>query len=858
MDKFHSIENNHISKEIISIIEALLEGIVRGIGFIIQYYTSFPEDKSQTYLNRVSGQIHGINIEVLRIMINRFPSLIIYVLNFNVQMEIIDTYFKSFSFLYETLNEKHKKSPKGLNFIDFLWIINPYNEPTTHQIFGIFIKHNYFFKFIQLGDKKCLCSSSLLWKYELLNQCLAEFQGFLDAKQIFCDVNIFNSFYNLLLLTLNLFNKTKLFSKEFLPLDEKITKNLLEKCMTIIKVYNDPKYLPLLKLNSVFFSLVQKVHSRMIKLVVFSKKMTEYEKNDMQYYKFYSQRNISELLSRTVENKSSSKLAPSSFFVDGELKTSAQEYLSTISYNKPIYPKYYKSLKDKILFSSSRLNEYYERLRNNYESYINSRPYENSLHSLNCQWLSSVKSYTSLFGEKNNTLASYNNGITSEYYSYLYGTATFGSYCNIESLFYDKIYKGLNQSQGSLDGLSQFVSSWLSEEFPVEQIKEEQKPEEAKQEELKPEELKKEEQKAVEVKNEEIKPEEQKIEEQKQEELKQEEKKIDETVCSFDFVGKGFPADSLSLFGIDMNYFNALDAVTKEEVLKTEQNKYDERIAQETAKAYNFEINGFPADALTLYSIEKEFFESLPDDLKKDALEQARTEYNKKEEDRKKAQEEKEKNEALNKKLRVLAILENATLVKLAKDQGITFKNALSEEDWSKLCSSIVELNEDIKKNLFKTLPYEVIKDFPEELKKAAKRMRKRMVEFYKNRKEPKENADSCSSSLLSINEQDLNAINEDIFENTAEINDPNQDTGNETILFENYEKKENLEKIFTEFSFYDDLPELDEETFIFVINCFNSIDPSSDEHRQIRKLIKSLVLPPKIAYKFLDFAIFL
>jgi len=45
--------------------------------------------------------------------------------------------------------------------------------------------------------------------------------------------------------------------------------------------------------------------------------------------------------------------------------------------------------------------------------------------------------------------------------------------------------------------------------------------------------------------------------------------------------------------------------------------------------------------------------------------------------------EEKEKNEGLNKKLKMITILENAVLAKLAKDKGITIKNVLTEEKWT-------------------------------------------------------------------------------------------------------------------------------------------------------------------------------
>ena len=456
-------------------------------------------------------------------------------------------------------------------------------------------------------------------------------------------------------------------------------------------------------------------------------------------------------------------------------------------------------------------------MRNSNEGYVFSKIYENAAGTMSTSWMDEVKNFNILFGNKN-LQNCYNHGITYAFQSYSYSTVNLGTYYSIDSSFYERIYKNMGLSQGSVDSLSTFLVSLTNETFPeeqkaqepnenvkaeepkieeskIEELKieepkiEEPKIEEPKIEETKKEELKQEEVKQEELKQEEVKQEEVKQEEVIQEQAKKEEEKKPENVSTFDFIGKGFPIDSLTLFGIDFTFFEALDEGTKEEVLKTEQKKYDERIAQETAAkeqaSYNFEANGFPADALTLYSIEKEFFESLPDDLKKDALEQARTEYNKKEEEKKKSQEETEKNDVLIKKLKVLSILENAILSKLAKDKGITVKDELSEAQWSQLCTSINDLNEDTKNVLLKSLPYEVIKEFPEELRKAAKKLRRRYVEFYKKRTEPKENADSCSSSLLSINEQDINPTAGDIFESTIESEEPNKlQEEDQNILF--------------------------------------------------------------------------
>lgn len=90
--------------------------------------------------------------------------------------------------------------------------------------------------------------------------------------------------------------------------------------------------------------------------------------------------------------------------------------------------------------------------------------------------------------------------------------------------------------------------------------------------------------------------------------------------------------------------------------------------------------------------------------------------------------------------------------------------------------------------------------------------------------------------------------INDDIFEKTEEYSE---------VFEETYDKCENLKKIFNEFNFYDELPEIDEDAFIFFMNCLISMDLESESHKQMRKLFKSFFLIPKIAYKILDFFMF-
>ena len=115
---------------------------------MIQHYTSFPKDKPQTPLANVLANNHVMISEVLRILTNRFPSLIGQILKYRIPNDYIDLYFKSLAPLYETLSKN-----KNLVFFDFIWLINPYHEPLCRQIFQILVNQNYFLKYVDIGGK---------------------------------------------------------------------------------------------------------------------------------------------------------------------------------------------------------------------------------------------------------------------------------------------------------------------------------------------------------------------------------------------------------------------------------------------------------------------------------------------------------------------------------------------------------------------------------------------------------------------------------------------------------------------------------------------------------------------------------
>ena len=153
MDKFHTFEDASVPKEVALMVNTFLEGIIHSVGKMIKHFTGFAENETQTTLSCYGTYIHSVLTDVIRILINRFPSLIIYILEFKVPMELIDTYFKKFEPFHVALTEKHNSSGNGLGFIDFLWMANPFIEPITQQFFGFLAKNNYCVRYITFGQK---------------------------------------------------------------------------------------------------------------------------------------------------------------------------------------------------------------------------------------------------------------------------------------------------------------------------------------------------------------------------------------------------------------------------------------------------------------------------------------------------------------------------------------------------------------------------------------------------------------------------------------------------------------------------------------------------------------------------------
>ena len=523
----------------------------------------------------------------------------------------------------------------------------------------------------------------------------------------------------------------------------------------------------------------------------------------------------------------------------------------------------------KIQSSSSIYNEYFENSRIQ-EDYVYTNIYPKSINGLDFNWVERFKDNPYPFGNQYNK-RTFNQGITDNFYKYLYSYSNFVNCNRLDPHFVNKVFHS-DEDQTNLLGFCEFIEMLmypplinnLKDEIKleVEPNKTEEKPNEEKKQQEIQENLKaseEEETKVIDnVNAEQVIPENIKASE--------EESKLINNVYSFDFEAKGFPLDSLTIYEIDQKFFYALDEGNQEQLLKIEREKYEKKIAFEGVaighQIYDFQANGFPLDSLTLFGIDIEFFYSLTNELQNEVLEQARNEFQKKEEEKESLKKEKQKNSPLDNKLKILFIRENAALSNLSKDVGINTNEEISEEDWKKLCSCIKELNEEMRNALFKSLPYELIKALPSELKKQAKQIRKKYVDFYRKRTIPKENSNSCSSSLLSICEQDLNDNKDDIFDKTESIHEiiEPKDEGLKCekkieYLFEGCEKNEEMEKIFNDLEFYDDLPALDDEMIVTLINHLDCLFDYSDENHKtpFRKYLKSLCLIPKNAYQLID-----
>ncbi len=474
---------------------------------------------------------------------------------------------------------------------------------------------------------------------------------------------------------------------------------------------------------------------------------------------------------------------------------------------------------ERLICNPENFQDHYAKIQKNYKEniYISSPGFSSS-EKLSYEWINTISENPSLFGLQNKK--PFNNGINGSFYQYLLDFMNLPNYDNnTSSSLYNRMLESAKKNQNmenSINNIFQFIESFTNPSLiPKEEGQKDKNNEENKDEtdnfELK---IPSEEN----IKNE--------IEVEKQEE-QEEEKKEDKNN--------------------DQNN-------EKTKKIESEEQKVvipiEENIKEEIKKSYDLVANGFPKEALSLYGIDVEHFNSLIEELKKEALEIGKHNYEIKEEALK-------KNKKLLNKLKIMTIKENAALNHIFKEKGNNLKENISEQEWEVFCSGMNELNENDRDFFLRTMPYELIRELPSDLRKETKGLRKKFTEFYKNRVVPNENADSCSSSLLTIAEEDKNTNPDDAFENTQSFADELV-SGNNEYIFCNYEKNEELEEIFNNLNFYDNLPNIDEELLLKLISFFMYGIQDESSVLAFKMLFKSLCIDPRNSYKIYDSLFFL
>lgn len=276
-------EKYTISQKIREIIDFLIRNIVSSVGLIINHYTKSDNEVSNNfeYLPAIN---HGICVQVLKFLLKMYPPLIICFLESKIDFELIENDYKPLNYLYSLLKEKSQNN--RIQMKDFLFITCHFNNSTSYQLFSVLFDNDYYYKYYEIDNKKVLVSSSILSKYGILNDCCDRIQNLLQGKKVFTDFESFLLFQHLQRLVYNLFKKTKIScdSNHLSRLYESLNIKLFNLCISILKGFNDERYVNFLKINSTFYYLFKKINNRLIKTNILKIKGA-YVKDDMNFYK---------------------------------------------------------------------------------------------------------------------------------------------------------------------------------------------------------------------------------------------------------------------------------------------------------------------------------------------------------------------------------------------------------------------------------------------------------------------------------------------------------------------------------------------------------------------------------------------
>ena len=230
--------------------------------------------------------------ELIRDLINQYPPLSIYILQYRITKEKLDQCFGSCQNLTEVMNKRLKIDQENnyLDFFDFLFTIFPYTIGSSSHILLRLINRDYYYEIHTEKDEINVISSTDYWKYEIFNRCIKEFRELLDTHNLLKDLNLFLRFQNLMIMILSILNCWNLkfipSYRHLLKMDVEIMIELYELCLIVLKECQENNAYPLLNINGLFFTLFKKIYRRRVRLCIALRKKGPYEKKDMQYQKF--------------------------------------------------------------------------------------------------------------------------------------------------------------------------------------------------------------------------------------------------------------------------------------------------------------------------------------------------------------------------------------------------------------------------------------------------------------------------------------------------------------------------------------------------------------------------------------------
>ena len=333
---------------------------------------------------------------------------------------------------------------------------------------------------------------------------------------------------------------------------------------------------------------------------------------------------------------------------------------------------------------------------------------------------------------------------------------------------------------------------------------------------------------------------------------------------SYDFELYGFPKNALSLYGVDIGIFITLPDEEKGNFLNEARMNYEDKCKEISPELiqflYDFEGNGFPADALLKYGIDPFYFMEMPEDYKFAILDDARKKFN---QDMKVLLEKEKENE----RQLIGKIKEKITLrreLSLISEKGCRIlkekRENLNEDDWKLTCDEIQKIkDEGIRANILKRMSNDLINELPAELKKIAYKYRKDLLDF-PNKTVLLQEENKEIPSVINESTDNLKKLSEEM-DNFFNFEEKKYVKNSETLS-----KYKKISEAIENSDFIENMFEIPDDVLLKFLHAFiliNKKNPKQAEDnlyktRYFLKVLCQLFNNPVNAYKLLDGIVFL